>query len=177
MPSSRLNVNEIYSKDNPTEHWLRSQTDFPAGHVIQHKSYSFSGQTTLSGGSTSTLFTFDFTPIRNNTIIYFDWIIPISNPTAGGMQCAFEMYRNNTSTSVDNNLSRDRTGVSNYYDNFRVQDASSFFNPIRFSDEPNTINTIQYILQGTHGDPAYNTTYIHYQGRTKTSLYVKEVTQ
>lgn len=156
---------------------IDSATSFPAGHVIQHKSYSFSGQATLTGGSTATLFTFNFTPKRNDTIIYFDWIIPISNPSAGHCQCAFEMYRNNTSTVVDNNLSRDRTGGSNFYDNFRVQDASSFFNPIRFSDEPNTINMIEYIVQGTAGAAGYNTVYIHYLDRTQTSLYVKEVIQ
>ena len=35
MPSSRLNVNEIYSKDNPTQHWLKSQIEFPVGHILR----------------------------------------------------------------------------------------------------------------------------------------------
>ena len=48
MPSSRLNVNEIYSKDTPTQHWLRGQTQFPAGHVVQtvHQKYNQTTQQT-----------------------------------------------------------------------------------------------------------------------------------
>ena len=48
MPSSRLNVNEIYSKDNPTQHWLRGQTEFPAGHVVQtvHQTFNQTTQQT-----------------------------------------------------------------------------------------------------------------------------------
>lgn len=177
MATLKLNNTIVFTESNGVAS-IPSAVKFPAGHILQHKSYSFSGQTTLSGGATSTLFTLDFIPKRNDTIIYFDWIIPISNPAAGQTQCAFEMYRNNTSTTVDNNLSRDRTGVSNLYDNYRDSaGASSFFNSIRFSDEPNTTNLIQYILQGTHGSSGYNTAYIHYQDRTQTSLYVKEVMQ
>tara|TARA_B100000131_G_scaffold167288_1_gene161685 strand:- start:1096 stop:1662 length:567 start_codon:yes stop_codon:yes gene_type:complete len=72
MPSSRLNVNEIYSKDNPTQHWLKSQTEFPSGHVIQRKHLWSASTNSNHIGTTSTSFVDtgiygDFTPIKSSS--------------------------------------------------------------------------------------------------------------
>ena len=76
MPSSRLNVNEIYSKDNPSQHWLRGQSDFPAGHLVQTVTKTVNNAT-QSTSSTSfvemTDYATSFTPKFSDSKIVLTW--------------------------------------------------------------------------------------------------------
>ena len=139
MPSSRLNVNEIYSKDNPSQQWLRGQSDFPAGHLVQTVTKTVNG-TTQSSSSQSfqemTDYATSFTPKFLDSKIVLTWSgnFYINADNGHGY---FQYYRD--STALGHSTEGNRLYQAGHDGKARWQSVS-----IVHVDTPNTTSAVTY---------------------------------
>ena len=166
MPSSRLNVNEIYSKDTPSQHWLRGQNEFPAGHLIQTVTKEVRTSETTSSTSfvEMTGYAQSFTPKFNNSKI----ILTLSS----------SVYHNTDNGHGYITFYRDSTHLSDNNEGIRLfqvgHDGKARWNFMycTYVDTPNTTSAVTYkvYIRTTTG-----TFYLNYGSNYYSNFVIQEI--